>query len=166
VGLGRVAAADRLLAEELELARAWGAPRLVGRTLRALGELRGDEAALREAVQVLAPGSGRLEHARAQAALAAVVGQAEAVPLLQEAVATAESCGAEGLRREAAAALRGFGIEVAEPVPGAVPLTTTERRIAQLHAVGIDVRTIAQTLFLTPLTVERTLAALRGRVST
>jgi DNA-binding NarL/FixJ family response regulator len=46
-----------------------------------------------------------------------------------------------------------------------VPLTTTEQRIAQLHAVGIDVNTIAQTLFLTPLTVERTLTALRGRVS-
>ena len=41
-----------------------------------------------------------------------------------------------------------------------------EQRIAQLHAVGIDVNTIAQTLFLTPLSVERTLAALRGRVST
>jgi DNA-binding NarL/FixJ family response regulator len=58
------------------------------------------------------------------------------------------------------------GYDVPDPVPGAVPLTTTEQRIAQLHAVGIDVRTIAQTLFLTPLTVERTLAALGGRTTT
>jgi DNA-binding NarL/FixJ family response regulator len=44
-----------------------------------------------------------------------------------------------------------------------VPLTTTERRVLQLHADGHDSRAIAQALFLTPRTVERTLAELQSR---
>jgi DNA-binding NarL/FixJ family response regulator len=44
-----------------------------------------------------------------------------------------------------------------------VPLTTTERRVLQLHGEGQDIRSIAQALFLTPRTVERTLAALQHR---
>ena len=60
-----------------------------------------------------------------------------------------------------AEALAAHGAAVPEQL--AAPLTTSEQRILQLHAVGIDVHTIAQTLFLTPRTVELTLTSLRGR---
>jgi hypothetical protein len=54
-GLGRHDEARDLLEEELALARAWGTPRLVGRTLRLGGQLQGGAGApdLREAVELL-----------------------------------------------------------------------------------------------------------------
>src|SRR5260370_34992889 len=67
--LGEPETARRLSAEELELARAFGAPRPLGVALRAaglVGGLRG-EAHLREAVEVLAGPDARLEQAGAPA---------------------------------------------------------------------------------------------------
>ncbi|MDT7549977.1 MAG: Bacterial regulatory protein luxR family, partial [Actinomycetota bacterium] len=95
--------------------------------------------------------------------LAALVPADEAVPLLRAALQTAEASGAGGVRAQVAAALAGHGVPVGEPDPAAVPLTTTERRVMQLHAEGQDIRFIAQALCLTPRTVERTLAALQNR---
>jgi hypothetical protein len=60
-------AALALALEELELARRFGAPRAIGIALRTLGVIRGELAALREAVDVLAASPARLEHARALA---------------------------------------------------------------------------------------------------
>jgi DNA-binding SARP family transcriptional activator len=162
-GLGRDSEADELIRAELELARTWGAPRLVGRTLRMLGEVTGDVPTLREGVDVLAATPGRFEHARAQAALAAHVPDDEAVPLLRQALETAEDCGGDGLRTQAAAALRRLGVEVADRVVTRARLTTTEQRVAELHAAGHDARTIAQALFLTPRSVELTLATIAER---
>jgi hypothetical protein len=162
-GLRRDDEAAELLRTELDIAREWGAPRLVGRTLRMLGEVTADAGLLHEAVEVLAATPGRFEHARAQVALARVAPEGDAVPLLQRALETAEDCGGDSLRAEAAACLRGLGVEVPEPVPGAVRLTTTEQRIAEMDAIGLDAHTIAQALFLTPRSVELTLAAVRQR---
>jgi DNA-binding SARP family transcriptional activator/DNA-binding CsgD family transcriptional regulator len=162
-GLGLRDEAEELYRQDLALLRQWGAPRAIGKLLRQLGSLTGDETTLREAVAVLAGSTGRLEHARAQAALAAVVPAAEAVPLLRAALEVAETSGADSFRAEVADALAQQGISVPEPQPGAVPLTTTERRVLQLHADGHDSRAIAQALFLTPRTVERTLADLQSR---
>ena len=68
-GEGDRATASRLAAEELALARRGGAPWVVGRSLRLLGELTADGAALREAVALLDGTSARLERAKAHAAL-------------------------------------------------------------------------------------------------
>jgi hypothetical protein len=57
------------LAEELELARAWGAPGPIGRALRVRGELQGDIGELREAVAILVGSTVRVEYARALLAL-------------------------------------------------------------------------------------------------
>ena len=86
-GEGDRATASRLAAEELALARRSGAPWVVGRSLRLLGELTSDAAALREAVALLDGTSARLERAKAHAALGNV---ATALDL-------AERCGADGL---------------------------------------------------------------------
>ncbi|MGY1722174.1 BTAD domain-containing putative transcriptional regulator [Blastococcus sp. SYSU DS0533] len=113
-GLGRPAEAVPLLEQELALAREWGAPRPIGRTLRRLGELlaaRG-EPALRDAVGILAETPARLELARAEAALARVVGDPdEAGALLRSARGRAESCGAHSLVEDVTATLRGLGEE-------------------------------------------------------
>ncbi|WP_028064377.1 ATP-binding protein [Solirubrobacter soli] len=79
--------ASRLAGEELELARRSGAPWVVGRSLRQLGELTGDGDTLREAVTLLDGTSARLERAKAHAAL----GDAAT------ALALARECGADGL---------------------------------------------------------------------
>ncbi|MEU1184338.1 BTAD domain-containing putative transcriptional regulator [Streptomyces sp. NPDC005820] len=100
-GLGERTEAEALAREELLLARKWGAPSMVGRTLRMLGELRGAHGVpeLREAVALLAPGPARLEHARALYALALHGPSHEAEATLRQAYAIAERCGAVGLLR-------------------------------------------------------------------
>ena len=79
--------ASRLAGEELALARRSGAPWVVGRAARQLGELTGDETLLREAVALLDPTSARLERAKAHAA----AGNRSV------AYALAQRCGAGGL---------------------------------------------------------------------
>ncbi len=61
----------------------------MGRALRQLGELTGDEALLREAVALLDATSARLERAKAHAALGNV----------ETALTLARECGADGLIR-------------------------------------------------------------------
>ena len=86
-GEGDRETASRLAGEELALARRSGAPWLVGRSLRLLGELTGDEVALREAVALLEETSARLERAKAHAALGD----------RRVALDLAQQCGADGL---------------------------------------------------------------------
>src|ERR671930_95014 len=60
--------ARRLAAEEVELARQWGAPRALGKALRTAGLVEGGEAGLpllREAAEVLEDSPAALEWARA-----------------------------------------------------------------------------------------------------
>ncbi|MER6082330.1 BTAD domain-containing putative transcriptional regulator [Streptomyces sp. NPDC001833] len=73
-GLGERDRAERLAREQLLMARAWGAPGIVGRVLRLLGEARGPDGGpeLREALALLADGPARLEQARAQQSLHAL----------------------------------------------------------------------------------------------
>src|SRR5208282_4882517 len=68
LAFGEPDTARRLSDEELELARAFGAPRTLGVALRAAGLVAGGrrgEALLREAIEVLAGPDTRLEQARA-----------------------------------------------------------------------------------------------------
>jgi DNA-binding NarL/FixJ family response regulator len=154
--------------EDLAVALAWGAPSQVGRTLRLLGELRGADGAadLRAAVDALAGTTSRLEHARARYALGILpsVPSEESVGLLCQALDLADQCAATGLRRAAASALAAAGIDVPTEPTGAVTLTSTERRMVGMVVQGADVKAIAQALFLTPGTVETTLASVRDRV--
>ncbi len=167
---GRSSEAVELVRAELTLARAWGAPRLTGRTLWLLGELLDragldGRAEIQEAAGLLATTSARVDYARALLSLTRLTSGAAREAQLFEALELAEKCGADGLRADVAAALRADGHEVAERPSGAVTLTTTERRIAAMVDSGADVREIAQALFLTPRTVEITLESVRSRVA-
>jgi DNA-binding SARP family transcriptional activator/tetratricopeptide (TPR) repeat protein/DNA-binding CsgD family transcriptional regulator len=168
--LGRLNEAIELVRAELPLARTWGAPRLTGRTVWLLGELLeraglDGRAEIREAVTLLAPTAARVDYARALLSLARLTPDGDRDPVLFEALDLAENSGADGLRAAIAAALRDAGHHVAAEPSGAVTLTTTERRIAEMVDGGADIRQIAQTLFLTPHTVEITLESVRNRVA-
>ena len=76
--LGRDDEARALMAEEVALARDWGAPSVLGRTLRVAGELGGPGSPemLREAYDLLLPSVARFELACAELALARVTADA------------------------------------------------------------------------------------------
>ncbi|WP_369133559.1 BTAD domain-containing putative transcriptional regulator [Modestobacter sp. I12A-02662] len=164
-GLGRTGEAVGLAEEEVRLLRRWGAPSHLGAALRLLGELRGPAglADLREAVEVLAPTSAAVELARAGCALGRrpEVPDEEAEPLLRAASETAHQRGAAGVLAEACAALEARGL-TDEPRPAAEHLSTTERRILDLTAAGLDVREVAERLYLAPGTVNSVLQAADG----
>jgi DNA-binding CsgD family transcriptional regulator len=154
--------ARRLSDEELELARAFGAPRALGVALRAAGLVAGGhlgEALLREAIEVLAGPDTRLEHARALADLGGLLRRGnhrvEARQLLRQAVDTAHHLGAEALALQAETELRATGARPRRVLlTGLEALTASERRIAELAAEGHTNREIAQSLFVTARTVE------------
>jgi tetratricopeptide (TPR) repeat protein len=133
--LGPTEEAIALARDELVLTRRFGAPSLLGRTLRVLGTLEDDPDTLREAVAVLEGSTARLELAKALAALGE----------LQRALELALMCGADGLVQQLHAA-------GARPRDAAAP-TERERRIADLAAAGRTDREIAQELYVTPQTV-------------
>jgi DNA-binding NarL/FixJ family response regulator len=159
--LGRSGEALALAAEELELARAWGAPGTVARTLRVLGTLEREAGLdrLQEAVDAAAGSPARLEHAKALAALGAALRRArrpaEARKPLRQALELAGACGARGLAEEARAELYAAGGRPrTTALRGVAALTASERRVAALAAGGETNRDIAQALFVTPKTVE------------
>jgi DNA-binding CsgD family transcriptional regulator len=154
--------ARNLSTEEVELARAFGAPRTLGIALRAAGLVAGGhrgEVLLREATDVLAGSDSRLEHARALTDLGALLRRAnrrvEARELLRQAVDTAHHLGAAALAERAETELRATGAKPRRVMlTGLEALTASERRIAELAADGLTNREIAQTLFVTARTVE------------
>jgi DNA-binding CsgD family transcriptional regulator len=154
--------AERLAAEELQLARAFGAPRALGVAKRAAGLVAGGErgaALLREAVHAFERGDARLERARALADLGASLRRrnrrTEARELLREALDAAHRGGAQGLAEQADTELRATGARPRRAVlTGVASLTASERRIAELAGQGLTNREIAQVLFITARTVE------------
>jgi DNA-binding CsgD family transcriptional regulator len=159
--LGEPEMARRLSAEELELARAFGAPRPLGVALRAaglVGGLRG-EPHLREAVEVLAGPDARLEQAGALADLGALLRRsnrrADAREMLRRAVDVAHRAHARPLATLAETELRATGARPRRVLlTGLEALTASERRIAELAAEGLTNRQIAQNLLITARTVE------------
>ena len=162
LALGNREAAGRLAAEELELARAFGAPRALGVASRAAGVVVGGkrgELLLREAVDAFERGDARLERARALADLGAMLRRrnrrTEARELLREALDAAHRAGARRLAEQAETELRATG---ARPrrimLTGLDSLTASERRVAELASQGLTNREIAQSLFVTTRTVE------------
>ena len=159
--LGADGEARELAAEELELARAYGAPRALGIALRAMGLVEGANGIdlLRESVSVLESSPARLEHARALCDLGAAVrragSRAEAREPLRLAVDAAQRCGGQLVADRAHAELVASGARPrTKALSGRDALTPSELRVAQMAAEGKRNRDIAQDLFITVRTVE------------
>jgi DNA-binding CsgD family transcriptional regulator len=160
--LGERDAAMKLVAEELELARQWGAPRALGRALRAAGVVEGGARGLtllHDAVNVLEGSPARLEHAKALTELGAALRRSnrrsDAREPLRRAVELATICGAKPLAERAETELLATGARPRRiALRGVASLTPSERRVAQMAVEGRTNREIAQSLFVTPKTVE------------
>jgi DNA-binding CsgD family transcriptional regulator len=159
--LGRHEEAVALADEELEIARGWGSPGTVGRSLRVLGTiLRADGIEqLEEACALLEPAPARLEHAKALAALGAALRRTrkptEAREPLRRALELADLCGAQPLADHVRAEIYATGARPrTTALRGVHALTASERRVADLAAGGQTNRDIAQALYVTPKTVE------------
>jgi DNA-binding CsgD family transcriptional regulator len=160
--LGRAAEARTLIEEELDFARAWGAPVGIAVSLRTLGLVTGAAgglAMLEEAVDMLERTTARLEHARALVeyggALRRSKQRIEARERLREGVEIAHRLGALALVAQANDELAATGARPRKVVQtGFETLTASERRVAQLAANDMSNKDIAQALFVTVKTVE------------
>jgi hypothetical protein len=164
--LGRQRKAEELAAEELALARAFGAPRALGVALRGVGLLQGGEdglAYLAESVAVLRESEAVLERARSIVELGAATrrrGERRAAcELLREGLELAHRCGAKPLARQASEELAAAGSRPRRPErTGVDALTASERRGAPLAAAGVTA------LFVTLKTVEWHLRQAYGKL--
>jgi DNA-binding CsgD family transcriptional regulator len=160
--LGERDVAIRLAEEQVELARRFGAPGMLGSALRALGVVRdadGGVEALRDAASALERSPLRLEHARALIDLGSGLRRAsdleEARDALRDGGELAQRCGATGLADTAldelvAAGGRPRRVAASE----ADALTPSELRVARMAADGLSNKEIAQALFVTVNTVQ------------
>ncbi len=164
--LGEPDRARALAFEAVDLARAWGGARAAGRALVAAGAVSGGSAGidlLEEAVVLLDEVPAPIEQARAHLALG-IQRRAQGAPVaarqsLRRALELAVSCGAGPLEERARAELIAAGARPRRAAlrgPGA--LTRHERRVARLAAEGLTNREIAETLYVTPRTVENHLS--------
>jgi DNA-binding CsgD family transcriptional regulator/tetratricopeptide (TPR) repeat protein len=162
LALGEREPAARLAEEELELARAFGAPYAVGAASRAAGVVAGGERGerlLRGAIDSFEGAGARVERARALTDLGAMLRRrnrrTEARDFLREALDAAHRACAAPLAEYAETELRATGARPRRVVlSGLDSLTASERRIAELAGQGLTNREIAQTLFITTRTVE------------
>jgi DNA-binding CsgD family transcriptional regulator len=160
--LGEREQARRLAQDELALARAWGAPRALGRALRIAGLVEAGAnglTLLEDAVEVLADSPAKLEHAKTRTELGAALRRrnrrSDARVQLRRAVELARICGAAPLAERAENELLATGARPRRiALSGVDSLTPSERRVAEMAAEGPTNREIAQALFVTPKTVE------------
>jgi DNA-binding CsgD family transcriptional regulator len=160
--LGRTEDAIAIARDDVEAARRFGAPGVVGRSLRVLGTVVDPDdriARLSEAVEQLERSTARYELAVALAALGRTMRLArrptEAREPLRRAYELAYRCGADALVAETRAELHAAGARPrAAERTGPGSLTASERRVAELAAEGRTNREIAQTLYVTVKTVE------------
>jgi DNA-binding CsgD family transcriptional regulator len=154
-----------LAAEILDDARRFSAAGILGPALRTaalVGEPSLQIEQLHESVELLAPSSCRLEHARSLVELGAALrrrGERTAArEPLTDGIEIAHRCGAAPLAALGLAELRATGARPRRPVrTGADSLTPAETRVASLAANGHSNREIAQELYVTLKTVEGTL---------
>ena len=114
---------------------------------------------LEEACALLERAPARLERAKALAALGETLRHArrptEAREPLRLALELAEICGATALVERTRAEIYATGARPSNRcAPWSGSLTSSERRVAGLAADGLSNRDIAQTLYVTPKTVE------------
>jgi len=160
LSLGDAQRAGELVDEELELARAFGAPIPIGVALTAHASL--DEGALetaREAVRTLESTDARRAHAEALAcegrALSVRGRQVEAREPLRRALDIAHRLGATPLVERVRALLIATGARPRRPaLSGPASLTPREERVAQLAAGGRSSRQIADELVVSIRTVD------------
>jgi DNA-binding CsgD family transcriptional regulator len=160
--LGNEEEAQRLAAEAVRLAREAGGQRGTGITLRVQGTvIRGEEGIelLREARDELAGTRARLEYAKALVELGAALRRAnrrrEAREPLRGGLDLAHRCGATALEERARTELIATGARPRKAVlSGVEALTPSELRVARMAVEGMTNRQIAQSLFVTPKTVE------------
>ena len=160
-GLGRSDEAIAFAEAELENARRFGAPGMVGQALGLVGALKRDAGLpeLTEAAELLETTNARYDLARTLLALGGALRRArrptDAREPLRRALELADQCGAERVVEEARAELHAAGARPrTTALAGVASLTASERRVAELAAAGQTNREIAQTLFVTPKTVE------------
>jgi DNA-binding CsgD family transcriptional regulator len=160
-GLGRTDEALELAADELANARGYGAAAMVGQALSLVGRLRREEGIdeLHEAVALLEPSNARYDLAVSLLDLGTALRRArrptDAREPLRRALELADQCGADGLVEKARAELHAAGARPrATALSGVASLTASERRVGELAATGHSNRQIAQTLYVTPKTVE------------
>jgi DNA-binding CsgD family transcriptional regulator len=154
--------AAELAAEELALARRFGAPRPLAVALMATAAAAPGRRALeplQEAATILADSPARLERARALVLLGGALRRdgrlKPAREVLRHGLDLARACGAARLERQARTELEAAGARVgSRPSSGADSLTPAERRVAELAAAGASNREIAQALFVSLRTVE------------
>ena len=172
-GLGRLAEARELAAQELVLARGMGAPRALGVTLRASGLVAGGTvgvAVLTEACDVLHVSGARVEHARALCDLGAMLRRerrrVEARRVLSDALDLATESGATAMADRARAELVTAGARPRrDRIAGRDALTSAETRVATMAAGGMGNRDIAQALFVSRRTVETHLTHIYRKLS-
>jgi DNA-binding CsgD family transcriptional regulator len=162
-----------LTTEDLRLARASGSPRATGIALRVSGLLQSGEdsiATLAESAQTLERSGARLEHARSLVELGAAMRRAnrrsDARGPLRAGLDLATRCGAGPLADQARQELLACGARPRRALlTGRDALTPSELRIAELAGRGDSNRDIAQSLFITPKTVENHLGRIYKKLS-
>jgi DNA-binding CsgD family transcriptional regulator len=161
-GFGEGEEARRLAAEEVELARAFGAPRALGIALRgaSLVAAEGERLELlEEAAETLEGSAARLEHARALVDLGAAIRRSgrrrQAREPLRQALDIGHDLGASAVAERASEELAASGARPRrEALKGRDALTPSELRVALMAADGRTNRKIAEDLFVTVRTVE------------
>jgi DNA-binding CsgD family transcriptional regulator len=159
--LGADGRAEELAAEEVRLARAFGAPHALGIALRAAGllgtgsegleQLAGAELLLERAGTVMELARTLTEHG---ASLRRAGRRRDAREPLRRGLDLATHCGALAISRRAREELIAAGARPRrERISGIEALTASELRVAELAAQGLTNRQIAQALFITMRTV-------------
>jgi DNA-binding CsgD family transcriptional regulator len=159
--------AEKLAAEQLEMARRVGAPGALGASLRAAALTTGEDERLRfleESVSVLERSESRLELTRSLVdlgnELSRVGRRSEGRDVQRRAIELADACGALKLAERARADLQaGPGRPARTELTGRRALTAAEWRVCREAVEGRTNREIAQTLFVTEKTVERHLSS-------
>lgn len=162
--LGDIPAAKSLAADEVDLARRWGAPRALSTALAASAVVNGDPAAAHEALAVLGPVDAGLHRARALVDLGTILvesGRAgHGQEHLQEGFALAQEVGAKPVALRATRLIkRSGGRPDLSRVGGVAALTAQERIAAEHAAAGATNRQIADEMVLTQRTVEQYLTS-------
>jgi DNA-binding CsgD family transcriptional regulator len=160
--LGKTDEARRIAAEQLDLAREFGRPRMLGISLRVCGLVEDHDqglSLLAEAVETLEHSESPLELAAALTEYGAALRRAghrvEARTVLGRGLDLAHHLGARRISARARSELVAAGAKPRrDAITGRDALTAAELRVARLAAEGLTNRAIAQALVITTMTAK------------